>query len=329
MALQDFASQGGSFDLAIIAATISILIGGILYGVGLGFSLRNLRLLGAEEIGQGIISSAMVGALFAFTILLDSTVSSTVPQDSLPHCPGVQSPGESPHGFYSCNLRSLSLSFSNLSSQLSRSADIAGFSSSLELSVGVISARPFFALESASKSLSDASQIAAQNAALAHLGLQLSDAIRSSAMLILLPAGLLLRTFFATRKLGAAAMAIAIAAYAIYPLLFLYTFTVSDTLATVSEAAQASSGFNSEFASIPLMDLDETGAVRDTISDMSQSDFGGRVQPLFPLSYRANSLAIADLVIHPLISLVISAVAALEFYVILSSPIFLPYSEKI
>lgn len=325
----EFASQTASYDLAIMAATISILLGGILYGVGLGFSARRVRLLGAEEIGQGCISAAMVGGLVAFTALLNSTAASLVPQSSLPACPAVQTPSESPYSYYECNLQALSLSLAGLSSQLSRSSDIAGFASSLRISLGAISAQPFFALESASKSLSAASQSSAQASALALFELELADAIRSSALMVFLPAGLLLRTFFATRKLGAAAMALAIAAYAVYPLPFLYTFTVSRTSDAASEAVQEAGSFNSEFASIPLLDLDETGAVRNKINEMSQNDFGGRIQPIFPLSFRANSLAFADLVVYPAISLLVSAVAALEFYWLLSAPVFLPYFGRI
>ena len=329
MALSEFASQSASYDLAIIAATISILIGGILYGVGLGFSLRRIRILGAEEIGQGIISAAMVGCLAVFVALLDSTVSAMVPSGSLPACIGIQTQSGSPYSYYECNLQALSDSFLQLSSQLSRSADITGFAASLKVSVGVISAQPFFALESVSKSLSEASQSAAQSSALAFFELELADAIRSSALLVFLPAGLLLRSFFATRKLGAAAMAVAIAAYAVFPLLFLYTFAISKTSAAASEAVGQSSQFNAEFASLPLTDLDKTGAVRGKINEMSQGDFGGRVQPLLPTSFRATSLAATDLLIYPLISLAISAVAALEFYSILSAPVFLPYFERI
>jgi len=327
--LQGFTAGSANYDAAIAAATISILLGGILYGAGLGFSVRRVRLLGAEEIGQGIISAAMVGALVAFTALLDATTSSLIPPASLPPCPAVESPSSSPLMFYSCHLSSLSSSFSNLSSQLSRAADIAGFASSLKISAGVVSAQPFFALESASQQLSEASQSSAQLSALAAYEMELALAVQSSALLIFLPAGLLLRTFFATRKLGAAAMALAIAAYAIYPLLFLYTFTASKTAAAISEATSAASEFNSQFASIPLLDLDETGAVRREMNEMSQNDFSSKIQPIFSLSYRATSLANADLFVYPLISMAVSAVAAFELYGLLSAPIFLPYFEKV
>ena len=327
--LQEVAARSGSFDIAIVAATISILIGGMLFGVGLGFGIRRMRLQGAEEIGQGIISAAMVGALFAFTILLDSSVSSLVPSATLPACPSIQNPAGSPYSYYMCNAASLENSFRSLSSSLSRASDISGFASSLRVSVGVISAQPFFALESASKSLSEASQRAGELAALSFFSLELADFVRTSALAVFLPAGLLLRTFFATRKLGAAAMAIAIAAYVVYPLLFLYSFTVSKTSAAVSEALTASDSFNSQFASIPLLDLDETGAVRDKINEMSSGDFGGEIQKVFPLSYRALSLAWSDLLVYPLLSLAITAVSALELFRLLSAPIFLPYVSSV
>ncbi|VVC01315.1 Uncharacterised protein [uncultured archaeon] len=90
--------------------------------------MRRIRLLGAEEIGQGIISAAMVGALLAFALLLDSTTASLVPS-SLPSCPAISAPAGSPYSYYMCNLASMELSLRSLSSSLSRASDIAGFAS--------------------------------------------------------------------------------------------------------------------------------------------------------------------------------------------------------
>jgi len=184
-----------SYSMAIIAATISILIGGILFGVGHGFGIRRVRLLGAEEIGQGIISAAMVGALVAFAAILNATVATMVPASTLPACPGIQDPASSPYSYYSCNLQALGNSLQSLSASLARASDISGFASSLRIDVGVVSAQPFFALESASKSLYGASQQAQQLSSLSLFELQLADFIRSSALGVFLPAGLLLRKY--------------------------------------------------------------------------------------------------------------------------------------
>jgi len=321
-------SASANFDIAIVAATISILIGGILFGVGLGFGMRRIRLLGAEEIGQGIISAAMLGALVAFTLLLNSTFSS-LPLASPPSCPQISAPLSSPHAYYSCNLAALELSLRNLASLLLRAADITGFASSLQLSLGVIVAQPFFALQSFSQQLSGASYLIYAASALSFLELELSNFIRASALIVFLPAGLLLRTFFATRKLGAAAMAIAIAAYAVYPLLFTYTFSVSGALGEISAASAAASSFDSKFASLPLLELDENSAVKDKIDELSSGDFGAAAQPLLPSAMRALSLSLADLLIYPLLALAVSIVAAIELYRLLSAPIFLPYFSSV
>ncbi|VVC01313.1 Uncharacterised protein [uncultured archaeon] len=189
----------------------------------------------------------------------------------------------------------------------------------------MVSAQPFFALESASKGLYDYSLYAGSLSSLAFFESELALFIRTSALTVFLPAGLLLRCFFATRKLGAAAMAIAISAYLVYPLFFLYSFTISKAGMAASDAVLQASSFNQQFASLPLLDLDDTSSVRDTIDQMSQGDFGSKVQSLFPLSSNALSLASLDLLLFPLLSLAVSAVAALEFYRLLSAPIFLPY----
>jgi hypothetical protein len=317
-----------NFDIAMMAATISILIGGMLFGVGLGFGLRRIRLLGAEEIGQGIISAAMLGALVSFTLLVDSSLAS-LPLPAPPACPQVQSPLSSPHSYYSCNLASLELSLRILASQLSRAADICGFASTLQLSIGVIAAQPFFALQSFSEQLSGSSYLLYAASSLSFLELELSDFIRASALVVFLPAGLLLRTFFATRKLGAAAMAIAIAAYAIYPLLFTYTFSVSSAQAEISSASQIASEFNGKFASLPLLELDETSAVKEKIDELSSGDFGASAQPLLPSAMRALSLSLADLLIYPILALAVSIVAAFELYRLLSAPVLLPYFSSV
>ena len=326
--LEELGARTGSYDIAIAAATISILIGGILFGVGLGFGLRRMRMLGAEEIGQGMVSAAMVGGLLAFTLLINSTVPSLVPALAAT-CDSVDNPTGSPYAYYMCNLEAMQNSYRTLSNSLSRAAQITGFASSLQVDIGVVAAQPFFALQSASKELHSASQQAGWQSALAFTEFELADVVRASALSIFLPVGLILRTFFATRKLGAAAMALAIAAYLIYPLLFLHTFTVSKSLAAAAVAQKDIDSFNGEFASIPLLDLDSTAAVRDKINEMSNGDFSSKVQPLFSTSFEAISLANSDLFLYPIIALLISAVCACELYKLLSAPIFLPFFETV
>jgi len=327
--LQELSAHSSSFDIAILAATISILLGGILFGVGLGFNARRLRLAGQEEIAQGIISCAMVGAIFSFSVFLDSATASLTPQSGLPSCPSVQNPAGSPYSFCLCHLESLSSAYLQLGNSLSRSSSISGFASSLRISAGAVSAQPFFALESASVSLAAQSQQAYYIHALSFMEFQLLDTIRTGALAVFLPAGLLLRTFFATRKIGAAAMAIAVAAYAFYPLLFLYSFSASKAGEEALRASAESGQFNSQFASIPLLDLDQTSSVRDKMNELSEGDFGSKIQPLFAFSSRAVSLAQTDLVVYPLLSLAVTIVAALQLYSLFSFQIFLPYFDAI
>lgn len=326
--LADMPYGPANFDLAITAATISILLGGILFGAGLGFGIRRIRLIGAEEVGQGIISAAMLGALVSFTLLLDSSFSS-ISLSTPPSCPQIANPTGSPHAYYACNLAALDLSLRELASLLSRAADITGFASSLQLSLGVIVAQPFFALQSLSQQLSGASYLIYAASALSFLELELSNFIRASALIAFLPAGLFLRTFFATRKLGAAAMAIAIAAYAVYPLLFTYTFSVSGAQKEIASASAAAGSFDAKFASLPLLELDETSAVKAKMDELSAGDFGAQAQPLLPSAMRALALSLSDLIIYPLLSLAVSIVAAFELYRLLSAPIFLPYFSSV
>ena len=124
-------------------------------------------------------------------------------------------------------------------------------------------------------------------------------------------------------------MAIAISAYAVYPLLFTYTFSVSNTQKEIASASQAASEFDSKFTSLPMLELDETSAVKEKMDELSSGDFGAQAQPLLPSAMRALSLSIADLLIYPLLALVVSTIAALELYRLLSAPIFLPYFSSV
>jgi len=228
-----------------------------------------------------------------------------------------------------CNLQGLNTEFSNLSISLARSADIAGSASSLRVSAGVLSAQPFFSLESASKALSSLSEQSQFRSSAAYFEFELGDFVRNSALAFFLPIGLILRSFFATRKLGAAAMALAVSAYLIYPLFFLYSFTASQTPRAASDAIDAAAAFNTAFAGLPITELDRTSEIKDKISDMASKDFPGKVQPVFSTSSNALWLSASDLVLYPLISLIVSAVCALELYRMLSAPVFLPYFEAI
>jgi hypothetical protein len=329
MAADTLQMQAASFDWAIIASTISILIGGILLGAGLAFRITRLRLLGQEEIAQGIISAAMVGGIFAFYTTLNAVASSAAPPSSLPSCPNSSGAATTPFGYYECNLEALTGTYSNLSSSLLHASVIAGFVSSLKISAGAVSAQPFFALEEASRSLNFQSSFANAVSALAYSEWQLAEIIRTSALAVFLPAGLLLRTFFATRKLGAAAMALSVSAFMVYPLLFLHTFSSSKSLAAASLANQAASSFNEEFASIPLLELDSTAFVKEKIMQMANGDFPGKLHPLLSSSASANLLALQDLAVFPLLSLVVFFASALEFYWIFSAQIFLPYFKSV
>ena len=152
---------------------------------------------------------------------------------------------------------------------------------------------------------------------------------RASALALFLPIGVLLRAFFATRKLGAAAMAIAVSAFAVYPLLFMHTFAASDSADAAQNATALSGSFNSAFAAVPSTDLNSPAGVQNQIISISGGDFAGKLQSALSSSAGANAQAVSDLAVFPIISLIVSAVAALEFYLIFSANVFVPYFEAV
>jgi len=323
MSLEQFFSN---WQIPIIAATISILLGGILFGIGLGFGIKRIRIAGQEEIFQGIISAAMAGGIITFSLFIESIASSTLPP-AFPPCPSFAGQN-STNSFYLCNLEALSNAYLYLGDYLSTSSNILGFISSVKISFDSVSAQPFFALESFSSFLFTLSSYSYLIHSLAFMELQLFDAINKSAILVLLPAGILLRTFFATRKLGAACMALSVSFYLFYPLFFLFVFSTSKSLEFANKAQSESRDFNLLYASIPLTNLDQTSAVKEKINQLSENDFEAKIHPIFSLSTKAIFLSLPDLIFYPVISIVLCFVAAFQLYKLFSLSLF-SYSNLI
>ncbi len=327
--LSGFLPNGASFDLAIIAATISILIGGISFGMGIGLQHARIRLFGQEELAQGIVSAAMVGGIFAFYSILNAAALAAVPPSSLPSCPRSHDVANSPFGFYECHLEALSVSYAASSSALSQSALITGFASSLKITDGNVSAQPFFALEGASRSISAQSEKAGEISALSYSSLELAELVRVSALAIFLPVGLLLRAFFATRRLGAAVMAIAVSAFMVYPLLFMHTYPISTALPSSVAAARVSNDFNAAFSGATLPEFGDSSAVKAQVRSLSNDGFPGRVSMLLQSAANSNALPVSDLLVFPAVSIIVSLVTALELYGIFSARIFVPYLDSV
>lgn len=326
-------SQGTpEWSLAVDIIIVGILISGIAIGIGHALRSRRIFNFGTEELAQAVVNAAMLGALFAWVGSVDAITLGWADNSKL-SCPALSAAAEhvanAPLFFCRCaleNIRELSIplitSLSSLSYKL-------GWLSGMTLSLNVVTATPFASFSDTATSYASWANSFSALLSAAELNFQALSIISSLAFSFFLPAGLLLRMFFATRKLGGAIMAGAIGLYIVYPIALstlLASANATAILATSKDAVQ--SALNS-FAAVPLIDLGKSAAVSDLISNLSGGDISSAaVMPYSALAAARASLELS-LLIFPLLSLLLTAVAVRELYLLLSSEFNLNLFEMV
>jgi hypothetical protein len=330
--LEELASPSSSaYAIATALLTISILLSGMAIGIGKALGNRKLEGIGKEELTQAIISAAIFGAIVVIAATTEAAAASLVPDFSAQSlCPSLGHASDSPAFYAQCNYVSLLSDSEALLSSAMKSQNILGFLSKLGLELGAVSAQPFFGLQYAAESLNSLLSNLALLISMLSLQASFLGFAIATAFPIFLPAGLILRMFFATRKLGAAAMALAVAFYIIYPLVFLAAIpALSGDSSLVVSARQEFDQFNSKYSSVPMMDLQKENVVVQKINELSQQDLVGEASQLVrSLSRAISALAMLALVL-PLLGLATALAGASALYASLGTEITLGKFEII
>lgn len=251
-------------EVAVIVVTASIVLAGILVGLGRAFGFKRVELFGLEELIQSIINAAIIGS-FAAIIELVGVISSSVVSET---CSAGNVISQ-----LSCSLGHLNDSLFLLMQGQMRILNLVGFYQGLSLDFGSFSISPLANLSSVSDALS--SQLLMTNLVmmLVELNTQIALFIGQNALALLFPVGLVLRTFFATRKVGGFMIALAIGLYVFYPT-FILVFP--DPLPDIANTSIAVENFtnNSFYATAPVIDLNGNYAIAGKLDLLS-----GRCDP--------------------------------------------------
>jgi len=330
--LEELASPASSaYAIATALLTISILVSGIAIGIGKALGNRRIEGFGKEELTQAIISCALFGAIVVLAATTEAAAASLVPSFSPASlCPMLSHLSDSPAFYAQCNYASLSSSSESLLASAMKSQNILGFLSKLGLHLGAVSAEPFFGLQYAAESMSPLISNFTFLLSLLFLQASFLGFAIATAFPIFLPAGLILRMFFPTRKLGGAAMALAIGLYVIYPLLFVAAIpTLPDDAASIASARSSFDAFNSKYSGIPMMDLQKENVVVQQINELSHQDLVGEASALVrSLSHSNASIAIFAILL-PLLALAAAFAGTFALYSSLGSEITLGKFEII
>lgn len=339
------------YDIAIALIGVMLAAFGMVLGIGIATNDRKMKEFGKSEIYQAILNGAIIGSLFiAFSQngivsqILGGAVNST---SASVHC---SEPME--------NNAALCFAYTYLTSptviQVGTGTAPTLFNADLSLLlpvtllaviVGLISSLGFNLIIQVSLSSALAPIVHQLNyivsaLTFALIGIEVQGAlmlfISIVAIPILLPIGMVLRSFFATRKLGGAMMAIAIGLSTVFPLTYVLDFQMSQSYSSTS----ANSIINSTIANAQGFQtalLGQTGSmvsnsVSGTNSTAGQNvlsitslaiDFAKGGSAFFQQVTDEISLLIVQVFFFPIFSIILTTISIRELAKILGSEISL------
>ncbi len=332
------------YEIAVSTVAIMISIGGIVLGIGYGIDDRRLKSFGKDELLQSFINAIIIGALFTFfspnglgISLVNSVVQSSNIEAS---CSGFMSDnyaicfadnylvGVQPVGIGGARYPSLLDASFTLLAPLTGSYLLLGVISATELNLGFAS----FSFSSILSPVMSEESFIIKLITFGIIDLYTQSALLSVVSLVaiplLLPVGIVLRTFYLTRKIGGTIIAIAIGLFAVYPLTYLLDAQITANYST-SLGANAFTAFNLNSQSIQEQIL---SAGSSSISTNSITNFGSgllssltNVASSFTDVLRQVMAAISVLIIEvfffPLFSLIITIVSIRELATALGSEV--------
>lgn len=327
--LIDLSPTGPTYSLAIDLVVISILLSALALGLARAAGSRKLWAWGTEELAQSVLNAALLGVLVAWAAGSSALVSSALPAAALSSCPAAANSSNAPLTYSLCQLDNASASIQSVSGALMTSSFRLAELSKMSLSLNVLTASPFDALSYPAKAYADwAAQMAGLQSILESQR-QFLLLVATSAFGLFLPAGLLLRLFFATRKLGGALMAGAIGFFLIYPLAY-SALTMGSTLAAQSDAARSSvDSVSLSLAALPQADLSKSGDMAALLLNLSGEDVAAKsFLPYGTVSSFIGTLQL-QIVFYPLLALLLTLVSARELALLLGGEFHLDLFQMV
>jgi len=334
---EEFAGMG----IAVIVVTASIVLAGILIGLGRAFGYKRVEYFGVEELIQSIVNAAIIGS-FAAIVEFIGVISASIVTE-------ICAEGDIINQLM-CTLSSISTGLFSLSQGLLKTIVMLGYYQTISLDFGSFAISPLANLSSLTDVLS--AQLLSVNLllVLVELNIQITQFIGQNALALLFPVGLVLRTLFATRRVGGFLIALSIGLYIFYPTFVLVFPNPSEDL-NASAVAVENFTNNSYYATVPVIDLNDNYAIagkldvlsgrclelnmtntsacaefmeQQNITNMTQQqnlsvDFSGDLTFMTQSTNYAISKSLLYAVIAPLFSLMITVVFVKELATLLGS----------
>jgi hypothetical protein len=253
------AAEFPGVEIAVLIVFASIVLAGILWGLGKAFSYKRLENFGVEELLQSMVNAAIIGS-FAAIMELVAAVSSSIVTPTCSEGTVIEQ--------LICTLDAINDSLFLFFQELIQILNLLGYYQSISLDFGAFAIAPLANLGSVSSVLS--AQLLSVNIIIILIGLnvQIGQFIGENALGLLLPVGLVLRTLFATRKVGGFLIALALGLYIFFPtFVLIFPDPQSDVQASTSVMQNFTN--NSYYASLPIVELNDNYAIAGKIDLMS------------------------------------------------------------
>ncbi len=299
-------------QIPILIVTASIILAGILIGLGRGLGYKKIERFGIEELTQALINAALFGSAAVLIATITEVGKSTAKACST----GV------PIDELGCGIRtSLVPTLGGLFQETVGVLQILGYYQTLSLDFGYFSIRPLENLASVSDILSAQGANMQFLTMLININLQFIDFISVSALALLFSVGLLFRMFFATRRFGGFLLALAIGLYLIYPS-FIMIFDNPYEETNQAYGIMQNITNNTAYGLVPIVDLNDNNAIAQRIDLLSGRISNATNQTNSTLNQSINLTAVdltSDLTVA--VQANSAALSALYFY-LLVAPIF-------
>ncbi|VVB56960.1 Uncharacterised protein [uncultured archaeon] len=318
-----------TWNLASALAIISIVLAGIALGLGRAFSSRRLWAWGTEELGQAVLNVALLAVLATAITFSSGIVNDLLPAGTYLGCAsGLPPDTHAAMNYTLCAIQNASLISQAAGSALILQSYKMGLLASLSMDLNVVSAQPYQALAWPAKTFADWAQALGGWEALLEADRQFLAMVAMQGFALFLPAGLLFRLFFATRKLGGALMAGAIAFYVVYPLA-LGTLMLYGPSAQAGANAMAALNANDQALSVlpASLDWNQPGVIANMMKGLDGQDLAARAAGVYGPMAALQGALMLDAVVYPLMALLVSAAAGVGMAGLLGAELKLDLME--
>ncbi|MBD3390302.1 hypothetical protein GF415_05135 [Candidatus Micrarchaeota archaeon] len=292
-----------ALDLTIAGTIValSIVLSGILIGLGRALGSHKVEYFGREELIQAIINAALVGA-YATITLTATQISAEISGDGL--CTG----GSAIENLL-CTYEGVSGSTYSLLTAAVDLHSMAAYYQSIVLDFSTFSIQPLAHLSSVSMMLEAQVLTLQQLLLFSEIHVQLLSFFGPQLLTFFFPLGLVFRAFFSTRRLGGFLIALSFGLYLLYPSMVM-VFPQPDLNETEVSLAQMNN--NTNYTTTPILDLNDNYAIAGKMDNMTNltagNDFTGDLtNSVQHLTYATSSLAIF-IILAPLFSFIVTLI---------------------